>query len=554
MKIAFPLPLVAFTLVASVLIADAVARDDVKHPNVLLILADDLGFSDIGCYGGEIATPHLDGLAKQGLRYTQFYNTARCWPTRAALLTGYYAQQVNRDALPGARRGGKGVRPPWAPLLPQRLTGLGYRSYHCGKWHIDGTPREGGFHRSYWTNDHNRFFHPRTHLLDDQELPPVPPGTDYYATTAIADRTIEFLWQHASDHSDQPFFQYTAFIAPHFPLHAPTDDIARYSGRYADGWDAVRRERFARVRDQLQLRTQLSALEPDIGPPYHFQQAIEALGSGEVNRELPWDQLTAQQQSFQAAKMEIHAAMVERMDREIGRILEQLRTMGALKNTVIFFLSDNGASAEIMIRGDGHRPTSPPGSADTYLCLGPGWSSAANTPFRRHKTWVHEGGIATPLVVHWPEGINAHGALRSAIGHAIDIAPTIVELAGGKWQRWASDQVLERPSCNLRPTFDADVALERDTLWWLHEGNRALRKGKWKLVAAKDEPWELYDLTRDRAETNNLANVHPERVAKLAAQWSDITAQMENSTLDRDGLPRKSAQPVERFSGSDAGP
>jgi arylsulfatase len=500
-----------------------------KPPNFLVIVADDLGFSDLGCYGGEIATPNLDSLAAGGLRYTQFYNTARCWPTRAALLTGYYAQQVGFDALPGQPGGAPRVRPRWAPLLPAYLHPLGYRSYHSGKWHLDGGPIEGDFDRSYSLNDHNRFFAPQEHTLDDRPLAPVARGDDYYATTAVADRAIEFLKEHASRHSDAPFFAYVAFTAPHFPLQARPDDIEKIGNRYQVGWDAIRQARWRKMQPLLKIPGQLSALEPEIGPPYQFARAQKELGPNEVWNETPWEQLTNGQRAFQAVKMSIHAAMVERMDREIGRLLDQLRDMGTLENTVVVFLSDNGASAEIMIRGDRHDPAAVPGSADTFMCLGPGWSRAANTPFRRHKTWVHEGGIATPLVVHWPAGISAAGDVRdAALGHVIDIAPTIVELAGGTWN--TNDGGSPRPPSpgrSLAPTFQQNAPIDRDMLWWLHEGNRAVRVGDWKLVAGRDEPWELYNLSNDRAENHDLASKQPKRAKELEQRWEQTTAEFQ---------------------------
>jgi arylsulfatase len=265
----------------------------------------------------------------------------------------------------------------------------------------------------------------------------------------------------------------------------------------------------------------LPSMEPDVGPPYPFPDALEKLGPNEVNRPVPWDELTPGQRDFQAAKMAIHAAMIDRMDREIGRVLAQVRAMNAWDNTLILFLSDNGASAEIMVRGDGHDPTARLGSAGSYLCLGPGWSTAANTPFRRHKTWVHEGGIATPLIAHWPEGITARGEWRRTPAHVIDLAPTILELAGGRWPgRWDDQPVPPAPGRSLLPVFTRDGAVARDYLWWLHEDNRALRMGDWKIVAAgKDAPWELYDLGTDRGESRNLAEAHPDKLRELATVW-----------------------------------
>ena len=492
-------------------------------PNLLIILADDLGYSDLGCYGGEIATPHLDALASKGLRFTRFYNTARCWPSRGALLTGYYAQQIRRDALPGLAGGGSGVRPPWARLLPDLLKPAGYRSYHSGKWHVDGPVLAGGFERSLNVDKRGGYFSGRGNQIDDQPSP--ASGDDgYYSTTAIADHAIECLRDHAAKTPGQPFFQYVAFTAPHFPLHAPPEDIAKYRDKYRAGWEAMRRERFRRQKEMGIVNTTLSATERDLGPPYAFPEAMRILGRGEVNRPLPWEELSEEQRAFQSTKMSIHAAMVDRMDREIGRILAQLKAMNALEHTLVLFASDNGASAEIMVRGNGHDPAADPGSAKTYLCLGPGFSGACNTPFRRHKTWVHEGGISTPLIAHWPAGIHAGGGLRHTPGHFIDIVPTVLELAGLPLPRTSNGlPVPEFPGRSLAAAFASDVTIPRESLWWLHEGNRAVSAGNWKLVAAKGDPWELYDLGSDRAEQVNLAAGMPEKVKELEALWQKQT-------------------------------
>lgn len=496
-----------------------------RVPNIVLILADDLGYSDLGCYGGEIATSHLDRLAENGLRFTQAYNTARCWPSRAALLTGYYAQQIRRDALPDLGGGSQGTRPVWARLLPDYLKPHGYRCYHSGKWHIDGKVLDGGFDKSLDMRNQGNFFTSKGNFLDDRPIQPADDESGYYATTAVSEHAIDCLKEHAAKYTDRPFFQYVAFIAPHFPLHALPDDMAKYQGRYSPGWDVIRAERYARQR-KLGLHTaKLSPLERDVGPPYAFPLALQKLGPNEVNRPLPWNELNEAQRAFQAVKMSIHAAMVDRMDREIGRLIDQLRTMGELENTVICFASDNGASAEIMVRDGGHDPSAAPGSAATYLCLGPGFSSVANTPFRRHKTWVHEGGISTPFIVHWPQGIAARGELRTDPIHFIDFVPTVMELVGGKIpETWNGVTIPPSPGKSLVPAFQQNGAVQHDDLWWLHEGNRALRVGDWKIVAAKGEPWELYDLAADRSETHNLANQQPDRVRELAARW---TAEME---------------------------
>ena len=512
------------------------ARSEVR-PNFLVIIADDLGFSDLGCYGGEIATPNLDALAAGGLRFTQFYNTSRCWPTRAALLSGYYPQQIRRDGMPGIdhrRSGGGGTRPPWARLVSDRLRERGYRSYLSGKWHVDGDPLENGFDRAYWVGNRAGFFHLLGQRRDAERLPDVAADQGSYLTAVTADHAIECLREHASKHSDRPFFQYLAFHAPHFPLHAEPEDIARYQDRYLVGWDRLRKDRHARQQELGIGVSQLSALDEDTGPPYAFPDGIAQLGPGEVNRPIPWDELTEAQRRFQATKMAVHAAMIDRMDREIGRVLDQLREMGALDNTVVFFLSDNGASAEIMVRGDGHDPDAPLGSAGTYLCLGPGFSSAANTPFRLHKTWVHEGGISTPLIVHWPEGIDARNELRSTMGHVIDIAPTLLDLAGIEIAADSGGPPVEGAS--LAPAFEGDGDALHEALWFYHQGNRALRRGNWKIlhtvhtrddgwsaVAAEEDArpgeWALYDLSNDRAEQRDLSTRHPGVVRELEALW-----------------------------------
>ena len=495
-----------------------------QKPNIVFIMADDLGYSDLGCYGSEIATPNLDSLAEGGLRFTQFYNTARCWPSRSSLLSGYYAQQIHRDALPTLGGGGQGTRQPWARLLPDYLKPAGYRSYHSGKWHIDGKVLAGGFDRSLDMKNQGNYFTAKGNSIDDVPVTPPENETGYYASTAIADHAIECLKDHAANHGTKPFFHYVAFIAPHFPLHALPDDIAKYRDRYLQGWEALRAERFAKQKKLGITNTTLSELEREVGPPYAFPEAIEKLGPGEVNRPLPWAELTEEQRRFQATKMAIHAAMVDRMDHEIGRIIGQLKTMKAFENTLIMFASDNGASAEIMVRNGGHDPQAPAGSERTYLCLGPGFSSACNTPHRRHKTWVHEGGISTPLIAHWPAGIASKGELRQTPGHMIDFVPTALEVAGvQKPKEWDGEPIPPAPGKSLVNAFSSEQTVSRDSLWWLHEGNRAVRVGEWKLVAAKNEPWQLYDLKTDRAEQHDLATQMPEKVKELESAWQSQT-------------------------------
>ncbi len=498
--------------------------DDSQKPNVLLIMADDLGFSDLGCYGSEIQTPNLDRLAQNGIRFTQFYNTARCWPTRAALLTGYYPQQVKRDDLPGIK---KGKRPSWAELLPERLKASGYRSYHSGKWHLDGMPVQNGFDKSYYLQDQGRFFYPQVHWKDDQKLPPVKKDAGYYATTAIAEHAIGCLKDHQQNHGDRPFFHYLAFTAPHFPLHALPEDIEKYDAVYKPGWDVIREQRWKKVQKLGIVDAKLSEIEYDLGPPYDFPEAIKKLGEGEINRPQRWELLSEKQKQFQTKKMAIHAAMIDRMDQEIGRVLQQLQSMDAMENTLILFLSDNGASAEIMVRTDGHDPEVPPGSGPSYECLGPGWSTVSNTPFRRHKTWVHEGGIRTPMIAHWPKSIGSaaekldasnSSPFRRIPAHVIDVVPTILEVAGAS-ESSKRETSVGFPGKSLVRAFKADGQSAARSLWWSHEGNRAIRRDGYKLVAAKGEAWSLFDMSKDPTEQKNLAVQQPKRVRDLASRW-----------------------------------
>ncbi len=491
--------------------------------NVIIILVDDMGFSDVGSYGGEIYTPHIDQLALDGLRFTQAYNTARCWSTRASLLTGYYAQSIRRDPMLGDEHIPHGDRPRWARLLPQHLKPIGYRTYHSGKWHIDGKPLENGFDRSYLNMNELGFFVGINQELDGRVLPNVRESSSFYETTITADYAIEFLKDHEVNHTEEPFFSYIAFNAPHFPIHAKPEDIAIYKDRYRVGWDAIRTERLERLHSMGIFNGDLAPLDPLTIPNWNLSQEElkERASPHEVGRAVPWDSLTDDEKEFQAIKMSVHAAMIHRIDIEIGRILDQLKTMGALENTIIFFLSDNGASAEQIIRGLGHDKTAEVGSPKTYLGIGPGWSSAANTPFRLHKSWSHEGGIATPLIIHWPEQLSEHGALRTSPVHVIDILPTVLDITGAEPHHVLPDETVPLlPGLSLVPEFAKNGAIEHELLWWSHDGTRAIRVGDWKLVSGRNSPWELYELGADPVEIDNIARKHPGKVLELEEAWN----------------------------------
>jgi arylsulfatase len=499
------------------------AKTGSRKPNFVLILADDMGFSDAGCFGGEIDTPNIDSLAKGGTRFTEMYSTARCGPSRNCILTGRYAQQTAADVMT------KGNIPEYTHFLPQYLKPQGYRSYHSGKWHMRLVPRTDGvgFDRTYTMMDESRFFTQDSHFLDDVELP--RPKEGYYSTTAIADYAVDFLRDHQKGHKDNPFFLFLAFHAPHFPVQAPQADIDHYRGRFDEGWDVMRERRYKKLRKMGIINCDLAPMEPGVYPPWNFteEELKRRIGPGEVTRAVPWSTLTEEQKKFQSVKMSIHAAMITRMDAEIGKVTRQLKNMGVFEDTVIVFLSDNGASGEEIIRGDGHDPTAPPGSAKSFLSIGPGWATAADTPFRLHKSWVHEGGIASPMVVSWPRGVKAGGTLRTDPCHFIDILPTFVDLAGGETNAL-------RPSGPSLPGISLGAAIRtaqktsRDSIYFNHSNNRALRKSDWKIVAkGLDGPWELYSMKFDRCEQKDLAQIKPEVVKEMATEWNSLDALYE---------------------------
>ncbi|HYW45646.1 MAG TPA: arylsulfatase [Bryobacteraceae bacterium] len=502
--------------------ASALGAAAAKKPNFLLILADDMGFSDAGCYGGEIDTPNLDRLAARGVRFTQGYSTARCGPSRSSLLTGYYAQQTASDVMT------PGNVPDYTQFIPDYLKPLGYRSYHSGKWHIRFTPLEGvRFDHSYTLLDEDRYFTPRGLQLDGEPLPQPKPEDHYYSTVAIAAQAVQFLKDHARNHAAAPFFLYLAPHSPHFPLQALPEDIEKYKDRFAEGWDTARERKLARMRRMGLVNCALPPLEPNMWTRWNTpdSELFAAIGRGEVTRAVPWSTLTPEQKRFQRTKMAIHAAMITRMDLEIGKVLDQVRAMGAERDTLVVFLSDNGASSEQLIRGDGHDATAPPGSARTFLGLGPGWSTCSNTPLRLHKSWVNEGGIATPMIVHWPNGIKDQNTLRHDPCHFVDILPTLVDLAGGAPAKSLPPGAPLLAGRSLAPALLRDGAAPHEFLYFNHNNNRAIRVGDWKLIATGETgPWELYDLGKDRSELEDVAAAHPDLAQKLAALWQERDA------------------------------
>ena len=532
----------------------ALVAAEVSRPNVILIMADDMGFSDIGCYGGEIHTPVLDGLAADGLRFTQFYNTARCCPTRASLLTGLYPHQAGIGHMMDDRGfdGYRGDLNRESVTIAEVLHDANYATFASGKWHVTkkvrpegpqqkhNWPLQRGFERFYGTiHGAGSFFDPNSLTRDNTLISPLAdpdytPET-YYYTDAIADNAVSFLADHAAAGDERPFFLYLTYTAAHWPMHALDEDIARYQGKYDDGFGPVRAKRLAKARE-LGLIDAAWPMSP---------QAVD------------WE--TVGDAAFEIRCMEVYAAMVDAMDRSIGRLVDELRRQGTLDNTVIFYLQDNGGCAEGMGRGNRQKPpparlASPslspmpadalqfdmipkqtrdgypmrqgygvmPGGADTYIGYGEGWANVSNTPFREYKHWVHEGGISTPLIVHWPAGIarEKRGSLVHSPGHLIDIMATCVDLAEADYPATRDGHTIKpAEGVSLAPAF-AGAAINRGTpIFWEHEGNRAVRDGHWKLVAKAGQPWELYDLQQDRTELQNLAAEMPAKVEDLAAAW-----------------------------------
>lgn len=534
-------------LIALLLPCLAAAAD---KPNIVVVLSDDMGFSDLGCYGGEIQTPHLDRLAAGGLRFTQFYNTARCCPTRASLLTGLYPHQAGIGHMMDDRGldGYRGDLNRRCLTIAEALAPAGYRSYTVGKWHVTrfihpdqpkhNWPLQRGFARYYgMISGAGSFYDPWTLTRDNTRIsahadPEYRPER-YYFTDAISDHAVRYVSEHQRDHADQPFFLYVAYTAAHWPMHAPDEDVAKYRGKYASGYEATRQARREKA-------VKLGLIDPRWKP---------APTDGD------WEAVPHRAREERC--MEVYAAMVDRMDQGIGRLTEALRKTGRLDNTLVLFLQDNGGCAENIGRQavpkrPGERPARPtlppippgeilqtqippstrdgypirmgpkamPGGPDTYLAYGRGWANVSNTPFREYKHWVHEGGIATPLIAHWPTRIKDRGGLRHQPGHLIDIMATCLDVAGARYPAERGKQRLTPlPGRSLVPAF-AGKPIDREAIYWEHEGNRAVRVGKWKLVARGPAGrWELYDLDADRTESNDLADRERERVTRMARQW-----------------------------------
>jgi len=453
-----------------------------RRPNIVLILVDDMGYSDLGCYGGEIRTPHIDGLAEKGIRFTQFYNTAKCAPTRTSLLTGLYWQQAGV----GIKRG---------ITMGQALQPAGYTTLAIGKWHLGGTPETRGFHRAFGhiSGATHYFRGDKSFHLDGKRFD--VPQEGFYVTDANTDYAIRFIGEEHRKHPAKPFFLYLAYNAPHYPLHALPDDIARYRGQFRKGWDRLREERYAR---QLALgivkkRWQLSP-RPDAVPA--------------------WDSLSEKERDLEDLRMAVYAAMLHRVDVGVGRLMAKLGELGLADNTLVLFLSDNGACPF------DRRRQGTPGGPDSYWEYGPAWATLSNTPYRLYKRNQHEGGIATPLIASWPAVIRNTGTLVDVPGHLIDLMPTVLEAAGGTYPaEHAGTPLPPLPGRSLVPVFEGKAPSAREALFFQYGPNRALVAGHWKLVSAFSGPWELYRLDADRTELRNLAAAEPGKVAELDAAY-----------------------------------
>jgi arylsulfatase len=494
------------------------------RPNVLLILADDLGYSDLGCYGGEIKTPNLDRLAADGLRFTQFYNCARCCPSRACLLTGLYPHQagVGHMTEDAGRPGYRGHLNDRCVTLAEVLKSAGYRTYLSGKWHLGQPgPLRRGFDECYMMEGGFRtFWNPAAfrRLPADRPKREYPPG-QFYSTDALTDYALDFLTDARK--LGRPFFLYLAYNAPHFPLHAPKEEIAKYAELYTKGWDVIRAGRYERMG-------KLGLLGP--GWPLTPRSEYWHPFKNEHGTNPAWDTIPADRRADLARRMAIYAGMVDRLDQNVGRVVDDLRKNGQLDNTLILFLSDNGACAEWDPWGfDGqsgpnnvlHKGADleAMGGPDSYLSYGSGWANASNTPWRLYKHYAHEGGVSTPLIAHWPAGMKRTGAIDHRPGHLIDLMATFVEVAGATYPgRLRDHDILPAEGRSLLPALRGEPDRPR-TLFWEHEGNRAVRDGQWKLVGLHGRPWELYDIEADRSELTDLAARHPDRVRDLAARY-----------------------------------
>jgi arylsulfatase A-like enzyme len=499
-----------FLLSPPIALRAANAPSPSAKPNIIVILADDMGYSDLSCYGSEIPTPNLDALAKDGLRFTQFYNTSRCCPSRAAILTGLYSHEAGigrmteQTALPGYL----GHLNDNCVTFAQVLHSAGYFTIQTGKWHVGmkfgDAPVDRGFDRSL-AAPAGGFYYPEgkkgrlvlngVHIPDnDPRLPP-----NWYSTDLWTGQGIKFIDEAVS--AKKPFFYYLPFNAPHFPLQAPAEDIAKFRhGIYMQGWDKLREARYERQKA-------MGLIDPS--------WALSPLPE-EVK---PWTSLTPQQQDRFDQIMSIYAACVYHLDKDVGVLVDALKQRGLYDNTLIVFMSDNGGNAES--GPDGRLEGANPGGVNSTVFCGESWATLENTPFRLYKHFEQEGGISSPLIVHWPDGIKAKNALVTEPSHIIDIMPTVADVGGATYPtQFNGKPIAPMEGRSLKPSFSGQPLASREALFWEHEGNAAVREGDWKLVRRDaDGSLELYNLKTDRTELHNLAASQPDRAKAMLAKW-----------------------------------
>jgi arylsulfatase A-like enzyme len=524
---------------------------ETKKPNVLVILTDDMGYSDIGCFGSEIKTPNIDRLAANGLRFTHFYNTARCSPTRASLLTGLYPHQAGMGHLSSENYKEDGYKDDLsknAVTMAEVFQQAGYATYMTGKWHIaksmknkgdkSNWPLQRGFQRYFGTlNGSGSFYDPGT-LISNNTF--IAPSKDFYYTDAISDTTVKFINENPKD---KPFFFYVAYTAAHWPLHAPENEVQKYKGQYDKGWDLIREQRFNKLKKLGIINDKCVLTERGVTIPEWQKEPLK---------------------EWQVRRMEVYAAMIDIMDKGIGRIITALEQTGELENTALFYMHDNGGCAEPVGTDKEEKPMTAeqkipkpytydsinpekeliytrdgrfvrrgkgvmPGGADTWTGYSVEWANVSNTPFREYKHWAHEGGIASPLVVHFPKGFKAKGQLRTQPSHLIDIMATCLDITGVRYPTQFNGNAIQPfEGKSLVPTFK-NKAIKRDLIFWEHEGNRAIRVNNWKLVSktvknkafteGDEKAWELYDMDNDPSETKDLATKNPQKVKEMAEKW-----------------------------------
>ena len=487
-----------------------------KRPNIVLIVADDMGYSDIGCYGGEISTPSIDKLAENGIRFNRFYNSTRCCPTRASLLTGMYSHKagMGKMTLPPGREGEPGPYQGYlsrnAITIAEALKSSGYHSYSSGKWHVgeasENWPLERGFEHyfglisgasSYFEiiKNQNR---KRQMVLDNS--PWEPPSEGFYMTNEITDYAIKWINEHNTKY-DSPFFLYVAYTAPHWPLHALEEDIAKYENAYDIGWDSLRKARNnkQKVLGLINNQTHLPRR------PENIPAWIDVVNKTEWSR-----------------RMEVYAAMVDRMDQGIGKIIQKLKDENQFENTIIIFISDNGASNENIEKRGLNNPEVPIGLKGSYTAYRAPWANVSNTPFRDYKKSVYEGGIASPFVAHWPVGIKSKGTIINQTSHVVDLLPTILDISKAKHPNSYNEfEIKPMDGVSLLPALIDGKSFKREPLFWEHLGNRAILEENWKLTAPSNAKWELYNLKTDVSEINNLAEVYSDTVKYLAKKYED---------------------------------